>query len=139
MRGLLADINVDFHATYLRGLLEHEGSWDIFEELGTVIARMSDLQLPHDIDDRRLWTHCQKEGWVLFTDNRNHDGEDSLTATLADSWQQGHLPVLTLGNKRRFEDSAEYRTRVAISVAGLLFGIAEEGRYLDQPRIFVPL
>ena len=73
----------------------------------------------------------------MFTDNRNQDSNDSLQATLMDSWRIGHLPVLTLANKGTFEHSRTYGESVAKDVADLLFGITY-GEYRDQPRIFVP-
>lgn len=66
-----------------------------------------------------------------------NDGVDSLHATLADSWRSGHLPVLTLANKGKFEHSREYAERVATDVAELMFGIAHQ-EYLEEPRIYVP-
>ncbi len=49
----------------------------------------------------------------------------------------GHLPVLTLANKTRFENNAAHAEQVATDVAELLFGIAQ-GDYRDQSRILVP-
>jgi hypothetical protein len=78
-------------------------------------------------------------GWPgLFTENRSRDGLDSLQATLNDSWRPGRLPVLTLANKVKVENSAEHAVRVATDIAEHLFGISQ-GEYLDRPRIFVPL
>jgi hypothetical protein len=88
--------------------------------------------------DRDLWNYCQANELVLFTDNRNHEDKDSLNATLQDSWQEGHLPVLTLANKGKFEHSESYATRVATDVATLLFSTFQEN-VRNQPRIFVPL
>jgi hypothetical protein len=93
--------------------------------------------LPRDLDDRSVWNRCQQEGWVLLTENRNHDGPNSLQATLTDSWRIGHLPTLTLSNKVRLEHSREYAERVATDIAELLFGIAH-GEYRDRDRIYVP-
>jgi hypothetical protein len=75
---------------------------------------------------------------VLFTDNRNHEDENSLNATPQDSWRDGHLPVLTLANKRKFENSEAYAARVAQDVAELLV-VAFVDRIRNQPRVFVPL
>lgn len=137
MRGLLADVNIQGHLSYLRRLLEALDLWAVLVELHLDLATFPDLQLPRNLDDRSLWNRCQQEGWVLFTDNRNHEDENSLEATLKDSWRMGCLPVLTLANKGRFENSANYANRVAVDVAELLFGVAHE-EYLDQPRIYVP-
>ena len=76
---------------------------------------------------------------MLFTDNRNHDGPDSLEATLSDSWRMGHLPVVTISNRGRFEHDRKYADRVATGVAEILFGIVQEQLYCDRARIFVPL
>ena len=137
MRGMLADVNVQKHLYYLRGLLEKLGLWEVLAELKLELVTFLDLNLPNDLDDRSLWNRCQKDGWVLFTENRNDDGPDSLQAVLTDSWRSGQLPVLTLANKGRFEHSRAYAERVANDVAELLFAIAHE-EYLDQPRIYVP-
>jgi hypothetical protein len=135
--GLLADVNVQGHLSYLRQLLEILDLWAVLAELNLNLVTFPDLNLPRDLDDRTLWNRCQRDGWVLFTENRNHEDENSLQATLTDSWQRGHLPVLTLANKGRFENSSSYAKQVAIDVAELLFGIAQ-GEYRDQPRIYVP-
>ncbi len=89
------------------------------------------------MDDRPLWNYCQEHRWVLFTENRNNDGPDSLQATLVGSWRDGNLPVLTLANKGRFEHSPEYARCVAAQIAELLYGV-HFGQYRDQPRIYVP-
>jgi hypothetical protein len=57
---------------------------------------------------------------------------------MTDSWTEGHFPVVTLADKRRFEHDRIYAERVAADVAELLFGVAEQ-QYRDRPRIYVPL
>lgn len=137
MQGLLSDVNVQGHLAYLRQRLDALGLWPVLAACDLTFATFADLQLPADLDDRSLWNRCQRDGWILFTENRNNDGPDSLHATLADSWRSGQLPVLTLANKVTFEHSREYADRVAVDVAELLFGITQE-QYRDQPRIYVP-
>jgi hypothetical protein len=137
MRGLLADVNVQGHLPYLRRLLESLDLWPVLAAIPVELATFPDLQIPRDVDDRSLWTRCQELGWVLFTENRNRDGTDSLDATLTDSWREGHLPVLTLANKAKFEHRRRYAERVATDIAELLFGLAQ-GDYRDQSRIYVP-
>ena len=138
MRGLLGDINVQGHLAYLRRLPALIALLPVLAELKLELETFPCLQLPRNIDDRSLWNRCQQDGWVLFTENRNDDGPNSLQATLADSWRKGHLPVLTLANKRRLEHSREYAASVATDIAELLFGVFH-GEYRDQPRIYVPL
>jgi hypothetical protein len=137
MPGLLADVNVQGHLPYLERLVEQLGLLEVITELGLALATFPDLGLDRGLDDRTLWNFCQANGWVLFTDNRNHEDKDSLEATLRDSWHDGHLPVLSLANKGRFENSEVYATRVVEDVADLLFSVFHEG-IRDQPRIFVP-
>ncbi len=137
MRGLLADVNVQGHLGYLRHALEAVDLWNVLVELKLSLVTFGDLHLAPDLDDRRLWNQCQRDGWVLFTDNRNNDGADSLQATLADSWKIGNLPVVTLSDKGKFERDRDYAKRLATDIAELLFDIVD-GQYRDQPRVFVP-
>jgi hypothetical protein len=138
MRGLLADVNVQGHLEYLRRGLATLDLLTILSESRLELVTFADLNIPRDLNDRELWIRCQEDGWVLFTETRNDDGPDSLHAVLADSWREGHLPVLTLSNKVRFQHSREYAEQVASDVAELLVGILEE-QYRDQPRIYVPI
>lgn len=137
VRGLLADANLTGHFRYLLRLLEKLDLAPVFAELSMQFLSLEEAGLPWDIDDRSLWRFCQQEGWVLYTANRNAAGTDSLQQTLDDSWHAGCLPLVTLANKIEFEHSADYRQRVAIDVAELLFGVAM-GEYRGESRIYVP-
>jgi len=137
MQGLLADVNVQAHLAYLRHLLIFLDLWPVLAELNVRFVTFAELQLSPEMLDRPLWNYCQAEGWVLFTENRNQDDADSLEATLKDSGRMGHLPVLTLANKSRFEHQRDYAVRVAADVAELMFGISQ-GEYTHQGRIYVP-
>jgi hypothetical protein len=138
MHGLLADVNLQGHLPYLRRLMEGQGALEILTEFGISLITFPELNLDRGTDDRTLWHYCQENDWILFTDNRNHDDEHSLEATILDSWREGRLPVLTLANKRKFEKSEAYATRVAQDVAELLI-VAFVDEIRNQPRIFVPL
>lgn len=137
MRGRLADVNVQGHSQVVRRLLETLDLWSILVESAIEFATFTDLGIPENLDDRSLWNYCQREEWVLFTENRNEDGIDSLQTAIADSWTNGHLPVLTLANKRRFSQDADYAKTVAADVAELLYGMTI-GEYRNQPRIYIP-
>ena len=128
MRGLLADVNVQGHSQSVRRLLETLDLWSILVDLALDFATFAELGLPENLDDRSLWHHCQQERWVLFTENRNEDGSNSLQATIVDSWRSGDLPVLTLANKRRFSKDPEYAREDARDVAEVLFGLAQGAR-----------
>jgi hypothetical protein len=139
MRGLLADVNVQGHLTYILHLLESLVLMVLLDEIGLRLVTFRDLGLDRGLGDRPLWEFCQRQEWVLFTADRNDDGPDSLQRTLDDSWFDGCLPVLTLSNKGRFEQNRVYEDRVAEDIATLMFGIESEGQYRDRPRIYVPL
>jgi hypothetical protein len=138
MPGLLADVNVQGHLPYVVRLMEGLGLLELLTEVNITFQTFRDCGLDPRMRDRALWNYCQEHELVLFTDNRNHEDEDSLDATLQDSWHEGHLPVFTLANKGKFEHSETYATRVATDVAELLFRIFHD-QVRNQPRIFVPL
>src|SRR4051794_20712313 len=120
MPGLLADVNVQGHLAYLERLIENLGLLDMLTGLGLTLVTFPVVELDRHADDRTLWNFCQANDWVLFTENRNNEDENSLQATLQDSWRQGHLPVITLANKGRFENSGDYAAKVAEDVADVL-------------------
>ena len=110
---------------------------DLVEGVGLTLATFPDLSLDRESDDRAVWTFCQANGWVLFTDNRNNEGADSLHAAIQESWREGYLPVITLANKGRFENSEAYALIVAEEVADVLIRVFHDAAR-DQSRIFVP-
>src|SRR5437660_12890597 len=120
MPGLLADVNLQGHLPYLGRLMDGLGLLEVLVELGLTLTRFPDLGLDRHMNDRELWNYCQANDWVLFTDNRNYEDENSLQATMQDSWRDGGLPVITLANKGRFENSENYATKVAEEVADIL-------------------
>ena len=80
-RAMLADANVQGQMKYIQALMDHLGLWRFLDDENLRFVTFPDLELDLDLDDRLLWNRCQEEGWVLFTDNRNEDGHDSLEAT----------------------------------------------------------
>ena len=136
MRGLLADENVAGHVAYLRRRLQALGVWSLLAELHLSVATFSQVGLPQDLDDRSIWLFCQRERWVLFTDNRNGETADSLEATIRDLWRSGHLPVVTLGSKPKLERDPVYGDRVVLDLADLLFDLATGIEM--PPRLYVP-
>jgi hypothetical protein len=137
VRGLLVDENVQGHLPHLRRFLDRLDLWSILVAVEIEFAAFPQLGLQPGMADRTLWEFCQREGWVLLTDNRNNDGHDSLEATLRDSWQTGNLPVLTIADKAKFERDRTYAEHAATQIAEVLFGI-QGGKYRDLQRIFIP-
>ncbi len=137
MEGLLADVNVQGHLAYLRRRLEILGLWDLLAELNIRLVTFPELEIPRGLDDRSLWNLCQRDSWVLFTEDRR-SGKNSLQATLLDSWKSGNLPVVTLGNKGDFENDPRYADRVATNIAEILIDLATQQGNFDTSWIFVP-
>ena len=134
----MADENLGGQLRHLRerfaqfGLLPHVGA------AGLRFEPFAALGLPVGTDDRTVRRRCQAEGWALWTDNRNLDGPDSLEATLRAEWRPGLLPVLTLGNKDRFDRDPAYVERVAWDVAEGLIDLAGGFAAPVTSRTYVP-
>jgi hypothetical protein len=123
MPGLLTDVNVQGHLPYLTRLIGKLELLVMLADIGVTFHTFTDFGLDPRLNDRELWNYCQANDLVLLTDNRNHEDENSLNATILDSWRVGHLPILTLANKGKFEHSEDYALRVAQNVAEQLFVI----------------
>ena len=137
MRGLLFDVNLDGYRQRLLGILRKHGFEPLMNEWSLSFATFSELGIDPETLDRSVWNYCQAQGWVLLTDNRNHDGEDSLQATLDDSWVVGCYPIVTIGDKYAFENDPLYAAQVAFELADLLIDVKEQFN-LHQPRFYIP-
>ena len=128
---ILVDINLKGHAALLFATLQEDG-W--VELLDLNFVYFSATPLAYDSDDATVWRYAQAQHALLLTDNRNHQGEDSLQATLERENHPQALPVLTVGNKERLNNS-DYRARVAEGIANVIL-------YLDNfrgtSRVFLP-
>ncbi len=131
----MADENVDGHLARLARLMAVADLIVYFPDL--VYVSSLALGLLPGTPDRIVWKFCQREQWVLLTANRNHDGPDSLNATILDSWHPGLLPVLTLMDATRFRRGGPYAAFVAGDAADVLYGLTL-GEYRDQSRIHLP-
>lgn len=136
MNGLLADANVQGFQSILKGTLRDLSLLEVFE-FG--FYQFSDFDLATSIDDRSLWQFCQDHELLLFTENRNKRGSDSLKAAVVDLTTEDTLPVVTVGDKERFLTSRSYRVAVSTSVAEIAFQIAMENRARGITRIYLPL
>ena len=138
VRGLLADENLGGQLLELRRRIAERKLAEVIEFYGFEVEPFAALGLPTGTEDRTVWRRCQAAGWVLWTDNRNDDGPDSLAAALREEWRPGVRPVLTLGSEPRFDRDVGYRNRVAEAVVQLLVDLAEATVPPAEPRAFVP-
>jgi len=93
------------------------------------------LGLSNKANDSEVWQKCQSEDVILFTGNRNGDGPTSLELTIRQHNQPDSLPVITLGNPRRFTLDRAYAERAADQFLGYLLDL---GVYRGAGRLYVP-
>jgi hypothetical protein len=103
-----------FHST------EHSDFWS---DLSVEFLRFSDVGLDPDALDSEIWRLCQRDGLVLVTANRNHDGPDSLGAMIETENYLTSLPVITVADQDALRLSQEYADRVATRILEVLYDI----------------
>jgi len=131
----MADHNIEGQFDDLVDFIEG-GVWQEFwVELKMRVERFATLGLPVDAPDDVVWRACQEHEIRLFTANRNQEGDDSLEATIRREHTPTSLPVFTLANVPRFEESREYAERVAVRLLEYLMDI---GAVRGAGRIYLP-
>ena len=108
---------------------------EFWTELKLVLRRFEDVGLAQDSSDSTIWCTCQAQQLILITDNRNQDAPDSLEATIRQHNQPHHLPVFTIGDLDKFQESREYAERVLIKLYDYLTRIDE---LRGTGRLFLP-
>ncbi len=137
MNGILLDINIQGDFAHVLHLLAAQDLLAHWESGGFVVRTLADLGLAGNTPDRTIWNRCQADGLVLFTENRNNDGPDSLEQTIADSLTPDSLPVLTVSNRGRFRNDRRYALIVAEQFMETILDI-DDGRLLGVGRLFLP-
>ena len=87
-----------------------------------------------DSSDLVVWQFAQTNQMILITANRNMKGSDSLEQTIREKNTPTSLPILTIGNPDRFDESS-YRQKCATRLIEILFDLEN---YLGVGRIFLP-
>jgi hypothetical protein len=137
LRGILLDNHIGegfFH------LIEREfkntewGAWWL--DLDLEALSLDAIKLPRDTPDDVIWHVCQREGLVLLTCNRNHDGDDSLEETIRLHSQPHSLPVMTISDADRFGSDATYDARLAEDLLTYLIDI---DKFRGTGRLYVPI
>lgn len=96
---------------------------EFWEGLGIGAFTLADLGLAGNTRDVEVWRLCQSRGLVLITGNRNHDGTDSLDATIQSEGTPDSLPVLTIADPLELRDSRDYAEQVIERLLEYLIGI----------------
>ena len=127
----LIDYNLTGDAVLFWGTLAAEG-W--LELLPIRFFTFQDANLPMDSSDYDVWHFAQSNQMILITANRNMKGENSLEQTIREDNTPTSLPILTIANPDRFDESS-YRQRCATRVIEILFDLEN---YLGVGRIYIP-
>ncbi len=135
MAGILADNDVQGQFRELVALLGSEKRRKSWESLQLPIETFETLGLARNASDLVIWQTCQRHEIVLFTANRNDEGPESLEAAIRSYNQPSSLPVITLGNPKRFSYDRRYIHRVAERLLDILHNL---DNYRGAGRLYVP-
>ncbi|MGL6094270.1 MAG: hypothetical protein ACRC7O_00530 [Fimbriiglobus sp.] len=139
MIGIVADINMIGQVRDLvRFLLRTADYRDYWDDYGFRLATFAELGLTRESSDRDIWTACQAHGLILVTENRNHDGPDSLEAMVLAAGFTA-LPVVTVSDKDALATDRLYAESVAIDLLEVLVDTIEWDRYRGAGRVYLPL
>jgi predicted nuclease of predicted toxin-antitoxin system len=127
----LIDYNLTGDAVLFWGTLSAEGWLDL---LPIRFFTFRQVDLPMDSSDRVVWDFAQTNQMILITANRNMKGDDSLEQTMREENTPTSLPIITIGNPDRFDESS-YREKCATRLIEILFDLEN---YLGVGRIFIP-
>jgi predicted nuclease of predicted toxin-antitoxin system len=127
----LIDYNLTGDAVLFLGTLSAEGWLDL---LPIRFLTFQDVGLPMDSSDRVVWQFAQTNQMILITANRNMKGGDSLEQTMREENTPNSLPILTIANPDRFDESS-YRQRCVTRLIEILFDLEN---YMGVGRIFIP-
>jgi hypothetical protein len=137
LRGILLDVNVGGKFTRLIQRNFAGGVWlGLWQDLALAVLTLHALDLPDNSSDELVWQTCQAEGLVLLTCNRNHEGADSLEATIRRHNQSHSLPVLTISDSHRFGNDSAYDACLAQDLLAYLIDI---DRVRGTGRLYVPI
>jgi hypothetical protein len=93
-----------------------------------------EVGLPMESSDRVVWDFAQANQMILITANRNMKGDDSLKQTMREQNTLSSLPILTIGNPDRMDESV-HRQRCASRLIDILIDLEN---YLGAGRLFIP-
>jgi hypothetical protein len=128
---IFVDHDLEGFDVYLAAGFKETG-WDQLIRLE--FKRLRDYGLPDDYPDQEIWRFVQRHRLLLVTNNRNNDGETSLSVTIERENTPDALPVATVSDKEALRQ-ADYRQRVAHTLAQI---ILYPELYCGTGRLFVP-
>lgn len=132
---LLADVNVKGQVARLAALMQSDYWQDFWGDLDVRLLTFPEVGLDATATDAEVWKCCQQQQLYLLTNNRNDDGEDSLTATLRSCNTPTSLPVFTFGDGERILKSKDYAEAVIESLFDYLL---RSDTLRGTGRLFLP-
>jgi len=108
---------------------------DFWTLLGLTLVYFRDVGLDPASSDRTIWQTCQIEQLFLITNNRNHDGPDSLEATIRELNGPECLPVFTISDIDAFRASKAYVERIVDTLYDYLIRIED---LVGTGRLYLP-
>ncbi|MDJ0619060.1 MAG: DUF5615 family PIN-like protein [Calothrix sp. MO_192.B10] len=128
---LLVDYNLDGYAVILLGILAKRGWLDL---LAIQFVSFREAGLPMNSSDRVVWNYAQANQMLILTANRNMKGEDSLEQVMREENTSASLPILTISDLARMDES-EYRERCVDRLVEIAL---ELENYMGVGRLFIP-
>jgi hypothetical protein len=135
MPGIMADNDILGQFSDLLKLLQSPAWRDVWEELQIPVKTFKNLGLEPNAVDAVVWQACQAHETVLFTGNRNNKDSDSLENTIRTQNQANSLPVITLGDVKRFSYDRAYADEVAEALLDILMDLDNRR---GAGRLYVP-
>jgi hypothetical protein len=135
MPGIMPDNDVGGQFKALLTLLRGPIWGDFWKKLGLTLPSFETFGLPRTAPDALIWHTCQAHEVILFTGNRKNEGPDSLEATILAHNEVSSLPVITLGDARRFNYDRDYAEAAAEGVMDILLDLDSRR---GAGRLYVP-
>lgn len=127
----LIDHNIRGQALLLLDTIIKQGWLEVIEIYFVTFEEMS---LNINSSDRKVWELAQAKQMILLTANRSAKGKDSLEQVLREENRFDSLPVVTIGNVNRINDS-KYRELCVNKLIEIALYI---DNYKGTRRIFIP-
>lgn len=130
---LLSDHNCEGQAQAIFAVLERRGYAQLLQ---ITLCLFSDIGMPVDTDDERVWRYCQVNSLLLLTGNRKaRGGNKSLESVLRRLSTPESLPVFTIGNVQRVLSDRPYCAQCAERLADYVLALEY---YRGTPRLYLP-
>jgi hypothetical protein len=128
---ILLDHDIEGYVVFFKAGLQETG-WDQY--VTVEFLRLRDLGLSDEQSDQAIWRRVQNDRLLFITNNRNHEGETSLQATIENESKTDSLPVLTISSVEKLVQ-ADYRQQTVHRLVEVLLYLE---RYLGVSRIYIP-